>query len=209
VKPAHYAKEYDHSHGDGSLCLRRPSCPASSLVFASSTVYVWTGLGNMTWNSMTFVGVGDFASVSAMSENSDVEAKGITIGLSGIPSDMMSEVLTEVRILGNVNIWLALFDNTGALIADPILSYQGKMDAPTLNDDGQTCTAQITVENVLVDLNRPRYRRYTDDDQQLDLAATLTALGLPSATTDTGFRWGPGIQEMQPYWGQSPVSNNN
>jgi hypothetical protein len=84
--------------------------------------------------------VGNFASVSAISEASNVEAQGITIALSGIPSDMLSEVLTEVRILGTVNIWLALFDATGVLIADPILSYQGKMDGPTMNDDGQTCT---------------------------------------------------------------------
>jgi hypothetical protein len=193
-----------------ALCASvvRPALLAS-LVFATSTVYVWTGLGPMTWGGMTFVGVGDFASVSAISEASNVEAQGITIALSGIPSDMLSEVLTEVRILGTVNIWRALFDASGVLIADPILSYQGKMDAPTMNDDGQTCTAQITVENVLVDLNRACYRRYTNDDQQLDLAATLTTLGLPSYTVDTGFRWVSGIQEMQVYWGTSPNSQNN
>jgi len=121
----------------------------------------------------------------------------------------MSEVLTQTRVLGNVFIGLVLFDENGLPIPDTILCYYGKMDAPTLTDDGKTCTAEITVENVLVDLNRPCYRRYTNDDQQLDLAATLTTLGLPSTTVDTGFRWVPGIQEMQVYWGTSPNSQNN
>jgi hypothetical protein len=193
-----------------ALCASvvRPALLAS-LVFASGTAYVWTGLGSITWNDMTFTGVGDFCSVSTISEDSSVEAQGVTIGLSGIPSDMMTDVLEEVRILGTVQIWLALYDDSNNLIANPVMSYQGKMDAPTLNDDGQTCTAQITVENVLVDLNRPCYRRYTNDDQQIDLAATLTRLGLPSTTADTGFEWVPGIQEQQVYWGQSPTSQNN
>jgi hypothetical protein len=193
-----------------ALCapVVRPALLAS-LVFASSTVYVWTGLGSLTWSGMTFTGVGDFASVSTLSEDSSVEAQGVTVALSGIPSDMMTDVLEETRILGTVQIWLALYDDSNNLIENPIMSYQGKMDAPTMNDDGQTCTTSITVENVLVDLNRPCYRRYTNDDQQIDLSATLTRLSLPSDTTDTGFQWVPGIQEQQVYWGQSPTSQNN
>ena len=180
-----------------------------SMAFAASTVYVWTGLGPMTWNDMTFLGVGDLGSISAISEGSTVEAQGLSISLNGIPSDMMTEVLTETRVLGAVNIWLALFDSAGALIASPIASYQGRMDAPSLTDDGQTCTCSITVENVLVDLNRPVYRRYTNDDQQLDLATTLTRLGLASTTTDTGFQFVPGVQERITFWGKSPSSTNN
>jgi hypothetical protein len=61
----------------------------------------------------------------------------------------------------------------------------------------------------LVDLNRPCYRRYTVDDQQMDLAATLTALGLPGTTIDTIFRFVPGLQEMVTFWGTSPSSINN
>jgi hypothetical protein len=181
-----------------------------SMQFASSTVYLWSGLGPITWNSMTFIGVGDLGKISTISEGSTVEAQSVTIELSGIPSDMMTEVLTETRLLGAVNIWLALFDPvTGVLIADPFMSYQGKMDEPSMTDDGTSCTCAITVENVLVDLNRAVYRRYTNDDQQLDLAATLTRLGMSPTTIDTGFRWVPGVQEMVTFWGTSPSNSNN
>ena len=165
--------------------------------FAASTGYAWTGLGPFTWDGMTFQGVGDLGNISAMSEDSTVEAKGVTIELSGIPSDMMTEVLTETRVLGTVKIWLALFDDAGALIPDPILSYQGKMDAPSLEDGGEACTAQITVENILVDLNRACYRRYTNEDQQMDHPG------------DTGFQYVAGLQEQITFWGRSPSSVNN
>jgi hypothetical protein len=90
-----------------------------------------------------------------------------------------------------------------------VLSYQGKMDQPSIDDSGKTCTVSISCENVLVDLNRDCYRRYTNDDQQLDLAATLTRLGLPSNTIDTGLRWVAGLQEQITFWGQMPSSINN
>jgi hypothetical protein len=181
----------------------------ASLQFADSTAYIWTGLGPVTWNGMTFTGVGNLADVGTISEDSTVEAKGVTVSLSGIPANMVSEVLNEVRVLGLAQIWLALYDSTGTLIPTPFLSYQGKMDAPEMNDDGKTCTCSISLENVLVDLNRECYRRYTDEDQQLDLAATLTRLSLPSTTVDTGFTHVAGLQEQITFWGRVPSSVNN
>ena len=181
----------------------------ADLTFADNTIHVWTGLGNVTWNGNTYQGVGAFADISEMSEDSNVEAKSVTISLSGIPSSLLNEVLLEVRVLGTCNIYLALYDSTGTLIETPILSYQGKMDEPQLVDDGKTCICKINLENVLVDLNRPVYRRYTDADQQMDLAATVAALGMPTGTVDTGFTHVAGMQEQITFWGRMPSSVNN
>ena len=166
----------------------------ASLQFATDTVYVWSGLGPRTWGGMTFQGVGSFGEMSEISEDSTVEAHNVVVSLSGIPSDLVSEVLFETRVLGDAKIWVALYDANLALIETPLLSYQGKMDAPEMSDDAKTCTCTISLENILVDLNREVYRRYTDVDQQLDLAATLARLGLPSTTIDTGFSHVAGLQ---------------
>lgn len=181
----------------------------ASLQFGDSTVTVWSGLGPITWNGITFQGVGSLGDISAIPENSDVQAKGVTLTLSGIPSSLVSEVLFETRVLRTAKVWLALYDSTHALIADPILSYQGKMDAPQLNDSGDTCSCSIQLENVLVDLNRDVYRRFTDADQQLELPAQLARLGLPSTTVDTGFQHVAGLQEQLTFWGSVPHSVNN
>jgi hypothetical protein len=118
-------------------------------------------------------------------------------------------VLWETRLLYRAQTWLALWDESGNLIETPVLSYQGKMDQPSIDDDGKTCSISIATENVLVDLNRDCSRRYTNDDQQMDLAATLKRLGLPSTTVDTGFRWVAGLQEQITFWGTTPSSINN
>ncbi len=183
---------------EAALCapVLRPALLAA-MQFAGSTGYAWTGLGPLAWNGMTFEGVGDLGEIDGISEDSSVEARGVTLKLSGIRPDMMTEVLTETRILGRVQVWLALFDANGALIPDPILSYQGLMDQPSLDDDGKSCTAQIAVENVLVDLNRPCYRRFTNADQQMDYPG------------DTGLQYVAGLQEQITFWGTSPGSINN
>ena len=181
----------------------------ASLQFSTETVYIWTGLYPLTWGGMTFTGVGDMGDVAGISEDSTVEAKGVTVSLSGIPSARISDVLFATRVLYDANIWVAVFDESGAIIPDPIFTYKGKMDAPATQDNANTCTCTISLENILVDLNRACYRRYTDQDQQMDLAATLTLLGLPSATVDTGFSHVAGLQEQITFWGRSPSSVNN
>lgn len=179
------------------------------LTFGDNVYYLWNGLGNIAWNSMTFTGVGSLGEISEISEDSNVEAKNVVISLSGIPSSLVMEVAYEVRVLGTCNIWLACYNADGSMISTPVLSYQGKMDEPSMTDDGQTCTCSISLENVLVDLNRPVYRRYTADDQKMDLAATLTRLGLSSTTVDTGFSHVAGLQEQTTFWGRMPSSVNN
>jgi hypothetical protein len=180
-----------------------------SLQFGTQTVYIWSGTGPLTWNSMTFQGVGSFGKMGEISEDSNVEAKGVKLTLSGIPSSMMSEVLTDVRILRTAKMWLALYNSSSVLIADPLLSYQGLIDAPEITDDGQTCSCSISLENCLVDLNRECYRRFTDSDQQQDLSATLTRLSMSQSTADTGFTHVAGLQEQITFWGRTPSSVNN
>jgi hypothetical protein len=181
----------------------------ASLQFGDNTIYVWSGLGPVTWNSMTFQGVGTLGMIEGIGEGSTVEAKGVKVSLSGIPSALVGEVLFETRVLRTAKIWLALYDASNSLIADPLLSYQGMMDQPEIIDDGKECKITINLENALVDMNRAVNRRYTDQDQQIDLADTLARLGLPSNTVDTGFRHVAGLQLQITFWGRTPSSVNN
>lgn len=181
----------------------------ASLQFSNETLYLWSGLGPLTWNSMTFQGVGTLGKVEGISEDTTVEARGVQISLSGIPSAMIGEALDNVRLMQTAQLWLVCFDTSGNVISTPVVSFAGLMDKCSIDDDGSTCTITINCENVLADLNRPVPRHYTQADQQLDLALTLTSLGLSTSTVDTGFSHVNDIQELVVYWGQSPKSVNN
>ncbi len=52
-------------------------CFLVSLQFVTTTEYVWTGIGNVTWNGQTWQGLGNFGSVSAITETAEVNALNI------------------------------------------------------------------------------------------------------------------------------------
>jgi hypothetical protein len=165
--------------------------------FTSGPLYVWSGAGNIDWNGHTWTSVVSLGSISTIEEGSDVQAKGITLTLSGIDPSLLGGVLTEFRVGLPVLVRFGLFDAEGTLIADPIISWAGRMDQPTINVDGTTATISINCENRLIDMNVAVDRRYTNEDQRLDFPE------------DRGMEFVPSIQEVVIYWGRSPSSSND
>ena len=163
--------------------------------FTSGPLYAWSGFGSITWNSQTWTGIGTLGSVSTIEEGSTVEAKGITLTMSGIDATLLADVLGEFQVGLPAIVSLGLFDSTGALIADPVTSWSGRMDQPTIDVDGTTATIAINCESRLLDMNVAVDRRYTNEDQQLDHPG------------DRGLEFVNSIQEVVIYWGRSPSSS--
>ncbi|HKD35163.1 MAG TPA: hypothetical protein VKB78_00140, partial [Pirellulales bacterium] len=84
-----------------------------------------------------------------------------------------------------------------AIIANPVIAFQGRVDQPTIQCDGKTATIQINCESRLMDLNVPALRRYTNEDQWRDFPG------------DRGFEFVNSVQEVTIYWGRTPNSTNN
>ena len=165
--------------------------------FATATLYLWTGRGNVSWNGQTWVGVGTLGTVSTIEEGSTVEARGITLTMSGIDATALSDVLNEVQQGLPALVYFGLFDESLALIPNPVTAFAGRMDQPTLDVDGTTASISIACESRLVDMNTQAERRYTQEDQQRDYP------------NDEAFQFVNGIQSKTLYWGRTPNSTNN
>ena len=165
--------------------------------FTSGPIYVWSGVGQIVWGGHTWTGLGSLGNVSTIDESATVEAKGITLTLSGIDSAFLTHILDEFQVGLPVVVSLGLFDAVGALIADPVASFIGEMDQPTLDVTGTSATIAINCESRLLELNVAVDRRYTNEDQQRDYPG------------DRGFEFVNSIQEAQIYWGRTPSSVNN
>ncbi len=165
--------------------------------FVSGPVYLWTGLGSIVWNGHTWLGVGSLGSISTIEEGSAVEAKGITLTLSGVDASLLNLVTGEFQQGLPVTVSLGLFDDAGQLIPNPVLSFAGRTDQPRIEVSGDTATISIACENLLIDLNTSIERRYTNEDQQSEFPG------------DRGFEFVPSIQQRTIHWGQSASSTNN
>jgi len=168
----------------------------ASFDFSGAQINVWTGIGDLAWNSLTFSGLGDLGGISAIEETEETRANGLSFTLNGIPSAMVSSILTENYRNRVCTVYLALFASLTATspITAPATMFVGRMDQAILDDDGETSTINLTAESRLVDLQRARERRYTDEDQQAVYSG------------DVGFEYVPGLQDKELSWGAGTSS---
>ena len=158
--------------------------------FADGDLRLWSGLGAITALGEDYAGAGTFLGISTVEETGDVVASGTSISLSGVPSELVSAALDEVRQGLPGRIYIGLLDETGALIDDPVLMFVGRIDVPEIADDEQTCIITISYESRLIDLTRAREWRYTDESQKALYPG------------DRGFEYVTTIQDKEIVWGR-------
>lgn len=161
----------------------------AEMKFISGVSNVWTGYGTLSWDSKSWLGLGTLGAVSTITETTAVQANGIKLSLSGIPSDLIGKALGECLQGYPVKLWHGFLTESGSIVADPAQSFSGRMDTVLIDEDAETSTISITAESRLIDLKRPRTRRYTDDDQQRTFPG------------DKGFEFVPLVQEWNGAWG--------
>lgn len=136
------------------------------LTFADNTYHMWSGIGNLVWGTTTYSGVGTLGKVSTITEGNGVEAQGVKLSLSGIDPTWLAESMNEINLATRAKIYLALLDNNGVIIANPVCMYTGIMDGPKIDLDSQTAVITIDVEDKMIELNRSRGGRLTSQDQR-------------------------------------------
>lgn len=159
--------------------------------FTDGPIFVWSGLGTLVWNAQTWIGVGNLGTISAVEESSEIKATNVTFTLSGIPQDLIMHALGQVRQGNTVQLWFGCLGDNNNVLADPLQLFAGRMDVPTIDEGADTCSISISVENRMIDLNRSRERRYTNQDQQIDKPG------------DLGFQYVQFIQQWAGTWGKA------
>jgi hypothetical protein len=157
--------------------------------FISGTVRAWSGYGNLTWRGVSWTGTGTLLAVSNIVESNETTASGITVTLNGIPSELISLALGEIKQGASGKIYLGMLDGQ-TVINDPILLFSGKLDIPAISDEGETAEITITYESRLIDLERARVNRYTPEDQKRLFPG------------DLGLDYVPAIQDKKVVWGR-------
>jgi len=166
--------------------------------FSSGSIYLWSGMGDLTYNSNTYLGAGDLLSIGSIQETAELTANGATVTLGGIKQSLLSLARDEPYQGRPLIIRLGAFDESGDLIASPVILFSGFMDVMTIADSGDTSTITVTVENKLIAFQRTAVRRYTAEDQKIE------------HPTDKGFEFVAKIQEKEIIWGRaSPASMSN
>ena len=161
---------------------------AVELLFdGANTLRMWTGQGTLVLQDGTqWVGAGSILDISAIEETAEMAVKGATITISGVSSEALSLALSEPYQGRVCNIYFGTF-STGAILQESgsflLLQdgskiniqdgstgfnqiFSGYMDQMNIQEDADTSTVSLIVENKLVDLERARVARFTSGYQK-------------------------------------------
>jgi len=179
---------------DCTTVLESSNVPLLVLVelqFNPTPSYLTNAGFTITYNGHDWIGLGGLGSISGIKESDTLEMHGCQLTLSGIPPEIIATALNPGKYQGrNAIIRLAPLNNDHQILADPIITFQGIMDTMSVQL-GSSATIQMTVESRLLDWERPRIRRYNNEDQ--------TA----AHPNDTGMKNVPQMVEKEIVWGRA------
>ncbi len=160
---------------------------AVDIGFDDNPLYVWNGYGDLTIGSKTYLGAGQLLNISSVEETTEMEAKGATITMSGIPSSFLSSALTEAYQGRECKIYFGVTSTP----SDYVEVFAGELDQMNIVEASDTATIEVKAENVLVKLETPVIRRFTDQDQQSRFSG------------DLGLEYVADLQDKEIFWGRA------
>ena len=184
---------------------------AVELYFKSETVRLWTGYGELLLDGNTYLGAGTLLNISNVEETTEIEAKGASITMSGIPSTFLSLALSEPYQGRLCKIYLGMSIPKASLITQAsqeittqdlfelslqtgetnlVEIFSGELDQMNIVEEAESCTISVTAENVLIKLERPTVRRFTDQDQK------------SRYPSDRGLEFIASLQDKEIFWGR-------
>lgn len=134
------------------------------LALDSGDLRFWSGLGDVVIDSQVFSGAGTVIDISTIEESNEIAAKGVTITASGLDSSIISAALSENYQNRTVTIYVGTI--TEDKTTSTYILFRGRLDTMNIEENGEITNITMTAENRLIDLERPRLRRYTNEDQK-------------------------------------------
>ena len=159
--------------------------------FPDGAVRMWSGLGILMAAGQEWLGFGDLIAVEDVTETSDSAQHGISVRLSGIPSELFTKVTLGGYQNRRAEVSMVVFDGDGDLIGEPVTLFRGLMDSDSVRDSGNEVSVTMNLESALSDQLRPRIYRYTHEDQQ----TKYPGIG------DKGLEFVAALQNLQLKWG--------
>ena len=180
-----------------------------------NTLRLWTGYGTLVYDNVSYYGTGELLGISSVEETIEMAAKGATLTLSAVPSEVISLALQEPYQGRVCKIYFGMF-TTDTLLQEDGTSYilmqdgskirlesqetgltevfTGYMNQMNIEEGPETSTIQLSVENKLVDLERPRVARYTSAYQKDKFNGDL-GLDFVESLQDQKLTWGRVVEE--------------
>ena len=133
----------------------------------------------VTYDSNTYTPTGSFLAFSDIVETNEANIETISISLSGVDTTYINLFLEGGYLDRTVQIYKAFLNSNDALVSDPLLIFEGRLNNPVIKEDVEAGTSTVAVQasSLFVDFDRINTRFTNNESQQSFFAG------------DTGFRF--------------------
>lgn len=143
--------------------------------FANETLYMNDSFRDITYSGNNYIGAYDLLSFTDIEETVEVMVSKVTIALSGVDKIWIGKVLTQQYIDRPVKIYTAFLDTSYALVSNPVLIFEGRIDKPSITEEWNSgkSVVSVTATNSWVDFSRNTGRHTNNEEQQVYFAGDL------------------------------------
>ena len=130
----------------------------------AAPVYLWTGVGDLSVGGNTYLGLGGLLEISRTQETSDLSVQGTRITASGLDPIILAKAITNKYHGRDCTLYFGVLDDNNN--PTQVELFSGFMDVMTIQEDAESATIELTVENKLIKLEVPSNIRYTSAYQK-------------------------------------------
>lgn len=145
-----------------------------SLEMAPDPVYLWTGIGDLTYAGKTYIGTGALGSIEPIKESAEIKAESVNLTLycmkELISADGEGIDFCELRNCeikereGRIDYGLLSHERNDLIAVEP--AFCGQMDALRVQNTPRSYEIKLTLFNRLLILKKRENLWHTDVDQQ-------------------------------------------
>lgn len=154
--------------------------------------YAHSGIGTISYDGNDYLGVGDFGSISNVSESEDLRPNSATLTLSGVDAALITESLDSGNYGDVVTLYIGYRQDDGTLVDDPWVFASAKLEFMSVQQ-GDENSVSITIQSDLAVLDQSDGSRFSDEDQERRF------------TGDRGFAFVSEMNGIQLQWAGGPV----
>lgn len=148
----------------------------------STTLYLTDNFFDVTYDGDTYDAASHFLSLDSTQETQDLRVGSMSMTISGVDQSYISIFLNQEYINRQVQIWLAILNASGAIIGDPIKTFDGQIVGYSLQESKDACAINMNVASHWADFERKTGRLTNNTSQQQYFSG------------DTGFRFAAKIR---------------
>jgi hypothetical protein len=133
----------------------------------STGTYYTDHYKDLVFNSNTYVASSLFLGLSEVTESSEVSVNSLSLRFTGADQTIISLFLNNDYMDKPVNVYRGFLNSSQALIADPFLLFEGRIENFNIEDDVTSSSVLISVASHWADFDKVRTRKTNTNSQKI------------------------------------------